>query len=78
MSIDLSSFSSFALESAPPVAAPTEGQTLTLHMRRAPAPAGFTAMTGTMAIRTLQVATPETQRAAIVAVDTKPFTITFE
>ena len=78
MSIDLSPFSSFALESAPPVAAPAEGQTLTLHLRGAPEPAGVAAMAGTMAIRTAPPVAANVQRAAVVAVDAAPFTITFE
>ena len=75
MSIDLSSFSSFALESAPPVAAPAEGQTLTLQLRFKDS---AEPMTGAITMRRTQPAAPNVQCAAVVAVDPEPFTITFE
>jgi len=77
MSIDLSSYGSFATEPAPPAAAAarSEGQTLTLQLRFRRA---ADAMTGSISVRRQTAQAPNTQRAAVVAVDPAPLTITFE
>jgi len=76
MSIDLLPFSAFALEScAAPAAVPQEGQTLTLALRLRH-PAALT-MNGSLALPGLQVASPGTARAAVLAADASPLTITF-
>jgi hypothetical protein len=75
MSIDLTSYDSFALEPAPPAVAQGDGNTLTLQLRfRRTAEA----MTGTVSTRKSYSATPDSRRAAVVAVDPEPLTITFE
>lgn len=75
MSIDLSPFSAFALESVPPAAAPAEGSTLTLQLR---AKHSLSVMTGTMVLQPTQAPAPNVQRAGVVAADATPLTITFE
>jgi hypothetical protein len=75
MSIDLTPYGSFALDPAPPVAPHGQGQTLTLELRLRRAP---DAMSGTVSTRKSPSAAPNVQRAAVVAVDPAPLTITFE
>jgi len=74
MSIDLSSYGSFALEPAPPAATPSDGQTLTLQLRFR---RGAEAMTGTVSVRKIRPLAPNSRQAAVVTVDPAPLTITF-
>jgi hypothetical protein len=77
MSTDLLPFPALALDSAPPAAAPADGQTLTLQLRVRHAAAGTEPMAGTMAIRVLVPVPATTLRAEAVAGDGTPLTITF-
>ncbi len=76
MSIDLP-FSAFALEScaAPPV--PGEVPTLTLKMALAATRSGLQPMAGTLSTDLTFSVVPHAERAAILAADASPLTITF-
>ena len=75
MSIDLSSFSRPARNAAPRTTATAEGHTLTLQLRFKD---NADAMAGALSLRKKFAASPNVQRAAVVAVDPAPLTITFE
>jgi hypothetical protein len=77
MSTELLPFPAFALESAPPAAAPGDGHTLTLQLRIRHSLSGAEPMAGTMAIRVAAPAPQGTLRAEAVASDASPLTITF-
>jgi hypothetical protein len=78
MSTDLSPLGDLAAETrAAPVAAPGEGQTLTLSLRIA-RPAGTEAMAGRLSLRATEAPLPGLQHVRIVpAPDAAPLTITF-
>lgn len=78
MSSNLSPYGAAPTEAAPPAAAPAEGRTLTLQLRARHAAAIDARGSGTVAIAGLLPAAANSLRAAVVAADTAPLTITFE
>lgn len=78
MSIELLPFSAFALESCTaPSAAPGEAPTLTLQLAIATSRAGLHPTAGTMSTDGNYHIVPNGERAAILAADASPLTITF-
>jgi len=78
MSFHLSSLGVPGLEPTPFGNAPYEGSTLTLQLRMPRAVSGNTTMTGIMDLHTSPVPAPQARRAAVLAADATPLTITFE
>ena len=78
MSIELLPFSAFALESCTaPAPAPGEAPTLTLQLAIATTRSGLHPMAGTMSTEMGFHIAPNAERAAILAADASPVTITF-
>lgn len=77
MSINLSPYGAVPVEAAPPAPAPAEGPTLTLQLRARHPGALEVRASGTVAVAELEPAAANSLRAAVVAADAAPLTITF-
>lgn len=78
MSINLSPYGAVPVEAAPPAPAPADGQTLTLQLRARHPAALDVRVSGTVTVSELEPAAPHSLRAAVVAADSAPLTITFD
>jgi hypothetical protein len=77
MSINLSPYGAVPVEAAPPAPAAAEGHTLTLQLRARPPVALEVRASGTIEVAGLERAAANCLRAAVVAADSAPLTITF-